>query len=232
MKRALLEKLVEARAASRSVALVSDLKTSLQSLVFDDVYQGSLGLEPAVLAQIRDRLAADRSGLVDTGEGRLFVDCHPAPLRLILVGAVHIAQALAPMAQALGYGVTIIDPRGAFATPERFPGMALIRDWPDEGVTALAPDRRSALVTLTHDPKLDDPALSAGLASTAFYIGALGSRKTHAARLERLAASGIGEDQLGRIHGPVGLAIGAKSPAEIAVAILAQMTAALRQPAG
>ena len=143
--------------------------------------------------------------------------------RLVIVGAVHIAQRLAPMATLAGYDVTVIDPRGAFATKERFPGISLSTKWPNEAMTELAVDRRTAIVTLTHDPKLDDPALSAALGSPAFYIGALGSKKTHAARLKRLKRAGFDDDATGRIHGPVGLDIGAKSPAEIAVAVAAEI---------
>ena len=157
-----------------------------------------------------------------------FVQVFNPPLRLIVVGAVHIAQQLAPQAALAGYDVTVVDPRGAWATAERFPGIRLNSDWPDAALAALAPDGRTAVVTLTHDPKLDNPALATALASQAFYIGALGSRRTHAQRCERLAEAGWDATAVGRIHGPVGLAIGAKSPAEIAVAILAQMTQVLR----
>jgi xanthine dehydrogenase accessory factor len=148
------------------------------------------------------------------------------------VGAVHIAQALAPMASLAGYHVTVVDPRRAFATDSRFPDVAMTRDWPDEALAALAPDRRTAVVTLTHDPKLDDPALDVALRGEAFYVAALGSRRTHAGRLERLRALGHGEAALARIHGPAGLEIGAVSPAEIAVSVMAEMTRALRRPAG
>ena len=151
----------------------------------------------------------------------------PAP-RLILVGAVHISQALAPIAALAGYGVTVVDPRRSFATDARFPAVALTTEWPDEALTRLAPDARTAVVTLTHDPKLDDPALTVALNSPAFYIGSLGSRKTHAARLKRLAAAGFDDAALARIHGPVGLPIGALSPAEIAISVLAQITAVRR----
>ena len=152
---------------------------------------------------------------------------NPAP-RLIIIGAVHISQALAPMAAMAGYAVTVVDPRRAFATEDRFPGVTLNGEWPDEAMVKLAPDVRTAVVTLTHDPKLDDPALSAALKSPSFYIGALGSKKTHAARLGRLTKAGFTDADLGRIHGPAGLDIGAKSPAEIAVSVLAQLTAARR----
>lgn len=162
---------------------------------------------------------------------RCFILVRNPPPRVLIVGAVHITQALAPMAALAGYEVTVIDPRGAFATVDRFPGVALSDDWPDDAVKGLRPDLRTAVVTLTHDPKLDDPALIAALQSDAFYIGALGSRKTHAARLERLGAAGFDAAALARIHGPAGLAIGAKSPAEIAISVLAQLTAQRHLPA-
>jgi xanthine dehydrogenase accessory factor len=173
-------------------------------------------------------LRSDESGILEAGGGKLFAQVHNPPPRLLLVGAVHISQAMAPMAAMAGYGVSVIDPRRAFATDERFPGIDMRGDWPDEAMAALKPDRRTAVVTLTHDPKLDDPALQAALRSPAFYIGALGSKKTHAARLQRLAAAGFTPADLARIHGPVGLAIGALSPAEIAISVLAQITAARR----
>jgi xanthine dehydrogenase accessory factor len=147
------------------------------------------------------------------------------------VGAAHIAQLLATMARLIGYDVRIIDPRTAFATVARFPGMVLSHEWPDEALSKSPLGPRSALVALTHDPKVDDPALSAAIRSSAFYVGALGSRKTHAGRLERLKAQGFSDAELGRIHGPIGLAIGAQSPAEIAVSILAEMTRDLRMDA-
>lgn len=173
-------------------------------------------------------LRDDRAEVVATPDGEILLEPSNPPLRLLLVGAVHIAHPLAAMAQLAGFAVTIVDPRRAFATPERFPGLELVVRWPDEALRALAPDARTAVVTLTHDPKLDDPALEVALATPAFYLGCLGSRKTHATRLERLRAAGFAEDALGRLHGPVGLAIGARSPAEIAVSILAQIVAALR----
>ena len=157
-----------------------------------------------------------------------FLHAYNPPLRLVIVGAVHIAQALVPLAARLGYGVVVADPRRAFASDERFPNVAVSTDWPDEAMDALGPDSRTAVVTLTHDPKLDDPALDRALHSDAFYIGALGSRKTHAARLERLRALGHGDDSLSRIRGPVGLNIGAVSAPEIALSVLAQIVAVRR----
>ncbi|TAD88889.1 MAG: xanthine dehydrogenase [Alphaproteobacteria bacterium] len=225
MRRRLLDRLLAARAAGQPVALVTDLGTGQQALVYPDAIEGETGLWDEDLALARQMLAEDRSGLV--GES-LFVQVNNPPLRLVVVGAVHIAQALAPLASLAGYAVTVIDPRGTFATEARFPGVALSTDWPDEALTALQPDARTAIVTLTHDPKLDDPALEAALGSAAFYIGALGSKKTHAKRLERLRSAGFQDNALSRIHGPLGLAIGAKTQAEIAVSILAQVIAARR----
>jgi xanthine dehydrogenase accessory factor len=154
------------------------------------------------------------------------------PLRLLCIGAVHIAQALAPIAELAGYEVTVIDPRGAWGTPERFPGVTVDERWPDEALDALGPDRRTAICALTHDPKLDDPALTRALRSEAFYVGALGSKKTHAKRVERLTESGLTGEEIGRIAAPIGLDIGAVSPSEIAISIMAQITLALRGPKG
>lgn len=207
----MLEDLVAARAARRPVAYEVNLATGARRL----------GLEGHA-----DRMRMDRSGIEDDGE--TFVAVHNPPLRLVCVGAVHITQALVPMARIAGYDPVIIDPRTAFAAPERFPGETLMDDWPDEAVEKLGLDSRTALVLLTHDPKLDDPALTAALGGDVFYIGALGSKKTHAARVARLQQAGFTEHQIARIHGPVGLDIGAASPAEIAVSILAEMTAVLR----
>jgi xanthine dehydrogenase accessory factor len=171
---------------------------------------------------------ADASGEVEIEGRSWFLEVHNPPLELVLVGAVHIAQPLAAMAAMAGYAVRVIDPRTAFATEARFPGVTLAHDWPDQALAQAPLGSRSALVVLAHDPKIDDPALEAALASEAFYVGALGSKKTHAARLERLAMKGFSPQQLARIQGPVGLAIGARSPAEIALSILAQMTQTLR----
>jgi xanthine dehydrogenase accessory factor len=173
-----------------------------------------------------DRMRMDRSGFEE--DGVTFVAVHNPPLRLIVVGAVHIAQALVPMARIAGYDPVLIDPRDSFAASDRFPGETILRDWPDEAVAQLGLDPRTALVLLTHDPKLDDPALQAALAAEVFYIGALGSTRTHAKRVDRMTAAGFTEAQIARIHGPVGLDIGAAGPAEIAVSILAQMTGVLR----
>ncbi len=235
MKRALFEQLLAARAEKRPVALVTALSSGEQALVFadghdDDHDPGHGGLASEVLDAARDALRAGRSRMLDAEPaGATFLHVFDPPLRLFVIGAVHIAQALAPMAAMLGYGVTIIDPRGAFASTQRFSGLRVLDAWPDEGLAGEHLDARSAIVTLTHDPKLDDPALAAALGSDAFYIGCLGSRRTHGKRLERLAAAGFDENALARLHGPVGLDIGASSPAEIATAILAQLTQTLRR---
>jgi xanthine dehydrogenase accessory factor len=231
MKRPTLDAILAARAAKRPAALVTELESGRQSIVYTAETTGDLALDPGAIAAARRALRDDRSGRIEAADKGLFVQVFNPPLRLVLVGAVHIAQPLAPMAALAGYAVTVVDPRGAFATDRRFPGVTLIDQWPDDALAALGLDRRTAVVTLTHDPKLDDPALAAALRSEAFYIGALGSKRTHAARLERLRAAGLDEAALGRIHGPVGLDIGAVSPAEIAVSILAQMTEALHQRA-
>jgi xanthine dehydrogenase accessory factor len=231
MKRDTLERLQRARAAKRAVALATELATGRQGLLVDGEASGELTLTDALRSAILRRLAADKSGSVEADGASLFVQVFSPPPRLIVVGAVHIAQPLAPMASLAGYGVVVIDPRRAFATDERFPDVELSSEWPDEALARLKPDSRTAVVTLTHDPKLDDPALAAALRSEAFYIGALGSRKTHAARLHRLRKDGFGDNELARIHGPVGLSIGAVSPAEIAVSIIAQVTEVRRREA-
>lgn len=212
---ALLSDLVSARAAATPVALVTRLDDWSRNL-------SPPGSDPLVDARFR----LDRSGLEEDGR---FVAIHNPPLRLIIVGAVHLAAPLLTMARSAGYACQLIDPRTGFASVARFPGEMILDDWPDEAIARLAPDARTAIVTLAHDPKLDDPALMAALASDAFYIGCLGSRRNHAARLERLAAQGASPQALARLHGPVGLAIGAVTPAEIAISILAEMTGCLRR---
>ena len=229
MQPPILKRLLEERAAQRPVALVTRIEDGLQCIVMPRERLGELELDTAVLADVLRSLAEDRSGMI---EGGYFVHVHNPPLRLILVGAVHIAQALAPMAAIAGYRVIIVDPRRAFATDERFPGITLDDRWPDEALEDLQPNRRTAVVTLTHDPKLDDPALMVALKSDAFYIGCLGSRKTHAKRLERLAEAGFSEADFQRIHGPLGLDIGAVTPAEIAISALAEITEVLRREPG
>jgi xanthine dehydrogenase accessory factor len=226
MKASDLSRLVTAKTERRAIALVTDLNSHQQALFEGGNPAPALNLSAAQRTAIEEALAADKSGEIEIEGRRLFVQARVPDPRLIIVGAVHITQALAPMASLAGYEVIVVDPRRAFATTERFPGLTLSHEWPDEALDAIKLDERSAVVTLTHDPKLDDPALDRALRSPAFYIGSLGSKKTHAARLHRLSEAGFDEAALSRIHGPAGLAIGAKSPAEIAVSVLAQLTAA------
>lgn len=228
MKRAILDRLQAARAAKRPTALVTDLRDGRQLLRVDGETSGELTLDAVQHEAVAAAVAADRSGPLPEHPD-LFVHVYNPPLRLLVVGAVHISQALVPMAQLAGYEVIVVDPRKAWANTERFPNVQLIDAWPDEAMTALAPDHRSAVVVLTHDPKLDDPALGVVLRSPAFYVGALGSRKTHAKRVARLGEQGLSEAEIARIHAPVGLAIGAKSPAEIALSIMAQITQVLHR---
>jgi xanthine dehydrogenase accessory factor len=229
MQTALLDKLLKARNERRPVVMATRLEDGLQALVFTESAEGPLAGEDAVVTAARQALLDDRSGVVETGVGKVFVHAYVPSPRLIVVGAVHIAQALVPMAAMAGYNVTVIDPRRAFASDSRFPNVTVLTDWPDEALEALKPDRATAVVTLTHDPKLDDPALIAALKSDCFYVGALGSKRTHEKRLSRLAEAGITSEQMTRIHGPVGLNIGALSPAEIAVSIVGQITQVRRR---
>src|SRR5262252_5427441 len=233
MKLSLLEKALSASRSGRPAVLATHLKSGAQALMEGFEVTGDLKLDPAALAAIRTAQSEDRSTVIDTPEGEVFVEIFNPRLRAIIVGAVHIAQPLARMAALTGYLVTVVDPRTAFASDSRFPDVAVSTDWPDEALETLRPDRRTAIITLTHDPKLDDPALAVALRSDAFYIGALGSKKTHAARCKRLQAMGFSETELARIRGPVGLEIGAMSPAEIAISVMAQITQVLRaEPAG
>lgn len=227
MKRALLDRLQAARAAKRPVALATDVKTGAQAFLDDKDVSGDLSLSPAALAAVKKALSDDKSGMADVEGKSIFVQVYNPPLRMVVVGAVHIAQALAPMAALTGYEVVIVDPRRAFATDARFPNTQVTTEWPDDALARLKPNRRTAIVTLTHDPKIDDPALQSALKSDAFYIAALGSKKTHAARLARLKEAGFDDAAMGRIHGPAGLSIGAKSPAEIALSIMGQATQVL-----
>ena len=221
-----IARLVAAADARRPAALVTDLGSHAQAIFEEADPAHSLRLSAAQSDAVREALRHGKSGEITVDGRRLFIQARiPAP-RLLVVGAVHITQALAPMASLAGYEVVVIDPRRAFATEERFPGLSLRHDWPDEAVDEIGLDASSAVVTLTHDPKLDDPALDRALRSPAFYIGALGSKKTHAGRLARLSAIGHDDAALARIHGPAGLDLGGRSPAEIALAVLAQMTAA------
>jgi xanthine dehydrogenase accessory factor len=207
VRRETLDALRTARRERRAVALVTELGTGVQRLA--DAGRSRTGVETA-------------------GNDEIFTHVFQPTPRLIVVGAVHIAQKLVPLARLADFAVEVVDPRTAFATPERFPSVGLSHDWPDKAVAALKPDSATALVSLTHDPKLDDPALIVALRSPAFYIGALGSRKNHAKRLERLKAEGFDDAALARLYGPVGLPIGALSPGEIAVSIMAEIVASLR----
>jgi xanthine dehydrogenase accessory factor len=225
VSRAVLEELLAARRARRPVVLATPMAGGSHRLV---PVAGGGAAGDALAAGVAEVVRRDQAEVVEAGGGAVLLEPHLAPLRLIIVGAVHVAQPLAEMAGLAGFAVTIVDPRRAFATAARFPGQALVVRWPDEAIAELAPDARTAVVTLTHDPKLDDPALVAALASPAFYVGCLGSAKTHAARRTRLGEQGIAAAALDRLHGPVGVRIGARTPAEIAVSILAEAVAALR----
>ena len=229
----LLEPLLGAVNDARPVVRVVALDDGRQRL-FYPAEPGDQGLAASRAAAARAAAAADRSALYtddtneDGADADVFLQVLNPPLRMLVVGAVHITQALAPLAALSHYRVTVIDPRRAFAAPARFPGIRVCTDWPQEAAPLKDIDSRTAFVTLSHDPKIDDPALLLALNSPAFYIGALGSRKTHAARLQRLASAGCDEAQLARIHAPVGLALGATSPAEIALAVMAEVTSVLR----
>ncbi|WP_137044040.1 XdhC family protein [Pseudolabrys sp. FHR47] len=223
MKLDLLATLNTERAARRAVVVVTDTETGAQRIV----KATDIATDP--LAEVLDkRVRMAKSGMEETAQGRVFLTVHVPSPQLVITGAVHISQTLAPLGQMLDYAVTIVDPRTAFATPERFPGISVIAEWPDVALPPLNIDHYTAFVALTHDPKIDDPALMHALSRDCFYIGALGSRKTHGRRLERLKAQGLSDAALARIHAPIGLAIGAVSPAEIAVSIMAEITLRLR----
>jgi xanthine dehydrogenase accessory factor len=211
------------RAARCGVVVITAVETGEQRLV----KAADIASDP-LAGELKQRLRSGKSGMVESAEGRVFLTVYVPPPRMVVIGAVHISQALAPIARMLGYDVTIVDPRTAFATPERFPDVPLIAEWPEAALPALKVDRYTAFVALTHDPKIDDPALMHAFGQGCFYIGALGSKKTHARRLERLKGQGATDAQLASIRAPIGLPIGAVSPSEIAVAILAEVTAALR----
>jgi len=223
MKAETVAALQDARSHRRAVVLATRLSDAAEALVYIDRAEGALAADDAIVSAARRAMAIGRSETVDLGGQKVFLNVYVPPARLIIVGAVHIAQSLAPMASLMDFDVTVVDPRRAFATDSRFPGVEVMQEWADEAFDKMGLDSSTAVVTLTHDPKLDDPALESALKSDVFYIGALGSRKTHGKRKERLAQAGIGEEQFARIHGPVGLNIGAKSPAEIAVSILGQI---------
>jgi xanthine dehydrogenase accessory factor len=227
MTRELLDRLLAALAEHRTVVVASDVATGDEQLF--DPFDPPPGLDPQVAAAAREAAGRDMAYKLERlGRGALFLRPYSPPVRVVIVGAAHVAQPLSRMVQLAGYDVLVVDPRRAFATEERFRGIPLLAEWPEEALSRVGLDRRSALVALTHDAKIDDPALAAALRSNAFYIGALGSRKTHAARLDRLRAMGFGDADLARIHAPIGLPIGAVSPGEIAVAILSEIVGCLR----
>jgi len=221
----ILKALNEERAARRSVIVVTNQDSGEQRLV------KAVDIKSDPLKDLLGkRLRTAKSGIEETPEGKVFLTVHVPSPKLIITGAVHISQALAPMGQLLGYDVTIVDPRTAFATIERFPDVKVLAEWPDVALPRIGIDHYTAFVALTHDPKIDDPGLTEALKSDCFYIGALGSRKTHARRVERLKTErGFTDNDIGRIHSPIGLDIGAVSPSEIAVAIIGEITQALRE---
>src|ERR1700689_3418574 len=226
MKLDILTALNAKRAARRAAVVVTDMESGQQRLV----KAADIAKDP-LRPILAERLRTSKSGMEETAEGRVFLTVYvPAP-QLVITGAVHISQALAPIGKLLGYDVTIVDPRTAFASAERFPDVKVIAEWPDQALPPLNVDRYTAFVALTHDPKIDDPAMTHALSRDCFYIGALGSRKTHARRVERLKQQGFSDADIARIQAPIGLDIGAVSPAEIAVAIMAQITEKLREEA-
>lgn len=224
MRLDILKALNTERVARRAAVVVTHQESGAQRLVTQD----KIAADP-LKDLLEAHLRSGKSGMEEeTAEGKVFLTVHVPPIKLIAIGAVHISQALAPIAALLGYDVTIVDPRTAFATPERFPGVKVIAEWPDVALPPLGVDRYTAFVALTHDPKVDDPALLHALERECFYIGALGSRKTHGRRLERLKGQGATDEALARIHAPIGLPIGAISPPEIAVSIMGEITSRLR----
>jgi xanthine dehydrogenase accessory factor len=224
MRKDLAEGILAAQAERKPIALLTWLDSGEQRLMSPDEAAGDRDLaEP-----LADAFRLDRSGTVETADGELFVRIFNPPLRLIIIGAVHAAQYLLPLGRMIGHDVTIIDPREAFASPERFPDAHLITEWPEDGLPLVGIDRRTAIVALTHDAKIDDIAIRLGLEQSAFYVGALGSKRTHAQRIERLKAIGVSEADIARLHAPIGLDIGAQGPAEIAISIMAQLIAVLR----
>lgn len=225
MKLEILKELNAERAARRPVIIVTDTASGEQRLV----KAGDIAADP-LRAELSKQLRMGKSGNVEVAGKKLFLNVYAPTAKLVIIGAVHISQALAPIARALDYDVTVVDPRTAFATPERFPDVPLIGEWPDVALPPLNVDHYTAFVAVTHDPKIDDPALLHAFAKDCFYIGALGSRKTHAKRADRLRAQGASEADIARIHAPIGLDIGAVSPSEIAVSIMAEITAQLRLP--
>ena len=231
MKRELLGALVTARQNKQPAVLVRGLTTGRHCVVTRDDCLGDLDdIDPAVVDAARNALDSDGARTIEATGERYLVQTLAAPARMLIVGAVHIAQSLIPMAMQVGYEIFLIDPRTAFANPERFPNIHIDNRWPHEAMTDLELDARTAVMALSHDPKIDEPALQAAMDSNVFYIGALGSKGNHAKRMERLAALGYSKEQLGRVNGPIGLPLGGRSPAEIAVAIMAQVIQSRNQP--
>lgn len=226
MRLDILHALNAERAARRAAIVVTDIASGEQRFVS----AADIAADP-LREFLETRLRTGKSGMAETPFGRVFLTVYVPPPKLVITGAVHISQALAPMALLLGYDVTIVDPRTAFASVERFPDVRVIAEWPDTALPPLGIDRYTAFAALTHDPKIDDPALTYALGRECFYVGALGSRKTHARRVERLTEQGLSAADIRRIHAPIGFPIGAVSPPEIAVAILSEITARLRLPA-
>jgi xanthine dehydrogenase accessory factor len=229
VKQTMLERVLAARDAKQAVALVTAVPGGEQLFVWGSDRGAGDDVGDELWECCQGALRDDRSQMVEIGGDKYFVQTFNPALQMVIVGAVHITQALAPMAQLAGYQVTVVDPRRAFASDMRFPDVAVDTDWPDDALERIGINHRSAVVTLTHDPKLDDPALTVALKADAFYIGSLGSKRTHAARLDRLREAGFTDAELQRIHGPLGLPLGAKSPAEIAISAIAQVTQVLRQ---
>src|SRR3954470_484466 len=225
MKLETLTELNAERAARRPVVLITDTASGEQRLV----KAADIASDP-LHAELARQLRMGKSGMIEVSGNKLFLNVYAPTARLVIVGAVHISQALAPIARSLGYDVTVVDPRTAFASAERFPDVPLIAEWPDTALPPLNVDAYTAFVAVTHDPKIDDPALLHAFQRDCFYIGALGSRKTHGKRGERLKAQGASEADIAKIHAPIGLSIGAVSPSEIAVSIMAEITAVLRLP--
>jgi xanthine dehydrogenase accessory factor len=236
VKRATLKRVLADRDGGRALVLATELGSGLMSgpehgkewLI--DPTEEDTSVPPSLAAAALAALRADRSQIHEEDGNRIFLHVFNPPVRVIVVGAVHIAQPLAAMVREAGFSVTVVDPREAFATEDRFPGVPLRNEWPDVALDTLGIDHRTAIVTVTHDPRLDDPALQAALRSDAFYIGALGSRRTHGKRLNRLQEAGFSEADCDRIHAPIGLDISARTPGEIAASVLAEIVAVLRLP--
>jgi len=228
MDLSLLRQMNVERAARRAVILVTDMTAGSQRLIKRNVAYN----DDPLADEFDKRFLSGKSGLVKTDAGEAFLTVSvPAP-RLVLIGAVHISQALVPMAEITGFDVSVIDPRTAFATEDRFPGSSLLADWPENVLKVEPLDPYTAVAAVTHDPKIDDYPLMEALKTGCFYVGALGSKKTHGKRLERFREMGLSEDVMSRMEAPIGLDIGAATPQEIAVAVLASVIKALRKPEG